>query len=66
MASERRCKTCSHFSPALTCIERPTWGRCLRLLKNPCGGSAPAGKSLFVWADNTCDSYQPRPKVLKQ
>lgn len=65
MTSERRCNTCNHFSPALTCIERPTWGHCLRLLKSPSGGS-PAGKSRFTWADSTCDNHQPRPKAVKQ
>jgi hypothetical protein len=60
MINERLCNTCDFFSPALTCVERPTWGRCMRLAKGQSVGKAPAGRALFTWVDNNCENYQPR------
>jgi hypothetical protein len=65
VADERLCNICNHFSPALTCIEKPTWGRCMRLAGGHCGDAA-KGRSLFTWADNVCDKFQPRGHPVEQ
>ena len=55
------CEACEHFSPAHTCIERPTWGHCMKLVKAKPGWSTVELRPLFTWADNHCDDFQVRP-----
>lgn len=56
---KRLCETCEHFSPAHTCIEKPTWGHCMRLVCGRLAGKAEKGSPVFTWADSLCDDYRP-------
>lgn len=60
---KRVCRTCEYFSPAHTCIERPTWGYCMRLTveEHSCGGQK--GTALFTWADGICRDFKARQSV---
>jgi len=57
---EYLCKACEFFSPALSCIEKPRWGHCMRLIKaqDRCGPGPLQPR--FTWADSHCDDFQPR------
>lgn len=57
---KRLCETCEHFSPAHTCIEKPTWGHCLRLVNGKAGRNVGKGSPVFTWADSLCDDYRPK------
>jgi hypothetical protein len=58
--TERLCEACEHFSPAHTCIEKPTWGHCMKLVEAKPGWSTGKLRPLFTWADNHCDGFQSR------
>ncbi len=55
---KRLCETCEHFSPAQTCIEKPTWGHCMRLVKGRPGRGAGKGAPVFTWADSVCGDFR--------
>ena len=57
---QQLCEACAFFSPAHTCIEKPTWGHCMKLVKARPNGSAGDLRPLFTWADNHCDDFQQR------
>ncbi len=38
--SQQLCEACVFFAPAHTCIEKPTWGHCLKLVKAKPGWGA--------------------------
>ncbi|HSW02446.1 MAG TPA: hypothetical protein VLI39_19940 [Sedimentisphaerales bacterium] len=57
---KRLCETCEHFSPAYTCIEKPTWGHCMRLVSGRVARPAEKGSPVFTWADSLCDDYRPK------
>jgi len=65
VVSDRLCETCEHFSPAYTCIEKPTWGYCLRLAKDPSGRELHHVRPLFTWADNECDQFRQRVQASR-
>ncbi|MBM4024380.1 MAG: hypothetical protein FJ280_03100 [Planctomycetes bacterium] len=54
------CSACEHFAPAHTCIERPTWGHCMKLIGAKPGWSTQKLRPFFTWADNRCDDFQAR------
>jgi len=54
------CDGCEFFSPAHTCIEKPAWGHCMKLVKTQPGWITGKPRPLFTWADNHCDDFQPR------
>jgi hypothetical protein len=58
--NERLCDTCEHFSPALTCMRKPSWGLCKKAANGPPAGNVPKTKLSFTWADHRCDSFRPR------
>jgi hypothetical protein len=57
---QQHCGACALFAPAHTCIEKPTWGHCLKLVRANPGGKLGSPQPLFTWADNHCDDFQPR------
>lgn len=61
--SDQLCGACRHFSPAYTCVERPTWGYCMKRVRSPGTGTDRAAEAVFTWADNCCDDFQPRRQV---
>jgi hypothetical protein len=64
--SQQLCDACVFFSPAHTCIEKPTWGHCLKLVKARPDWGAQKLRPFFTWADNHCDDFQPRqPSVVR-
>ncbi|HNY77309.1 MAG: hypothetical protein RBS72_02385 [Sedimentisphaerales bacterium] len=52
---EQRCELCRYFSPARTCIEKPTWGHCTWAIPTDADSDGMAG--LFTWADDTCQHF---------
>jgi hypothetical protein len=64
--NERLCHACEHFSPAFTCMEKPTWGYCERQAVGPPGGHPTQTRSSFTWADSRCDNFQPRGQVVRR
>jgi hypothetical protein len=58
--TDRVCSECRFFCPAQTCIVKPTWGHCTKLLG--CSGRDKLRKvePLFTWANDTCEVFQPR------
>jgi len=64
--TERLCLACVYFSPAHTCIERPTWGHCLKRVTPTPGAGAGTGQPRFTWADNHCDDFQMRQPADKR
>lgn len=60
MISDRLCQACEHFSPAYTCIEKPTWGYCMRLTKDRARREFSSVRPPFTWADNKCEQFQQR------
>lgn len=58
--TEHLCEACEFFTPAHTCIEKPTWGHCMKLVKTKPGWNAGKPRSLFTWADHHCDDFQAR------
>lgn len=63
---KRVCGACEHFSPAHTCIEKPTWGYCMRLAEEMSRRSGQKGSPLFAWADGICDDFKPKLSVTAQ
>ncbi len=61
--SDQLCQACRHFSPAYTCVERPTWGYCIKRARGPETGADPPVEPVFTWADNRCDDFQSRQRV---
>ncbi|OHB65397.1 MAG: hypothetical protein A2Y76_10540 [Planctomycetes bacterium RBG_13_60_9] len=61
---ERLCETCEHFSPAHACMEKPTWGHCMKQVKGKPGSTSGKPVPLFTWADNHCDDFQSRQRSL--
>jgi len=57
---DRVCGTCEHFSPAHTCIEKPTWGYCTRGIGGKGGHADREDATRFTWADAVCRDYRPR------
>jgi hypothetical protein len=57
----QHCKGCEFFRPAHTCIEKPTWGHCVKLVQTARGGNMGKIQPQFTWADNGCDDFQVRP-----
>lgn len=60
---KRVCGICEHFSSAQTCIEKPTWGYCMRFADGLPGRSGQKGSPRFTWADGVCDDFRPRLSV---
>jgi len=60
---KRVCETCEHFSPAHTCIEKPTWGYCMRLAGGNTERKAERGSPRFTWADAVCDDFRLKAPV---
>ena len=58
--TQRLCVACEFFAAAHTCIEKPTWGYCRRLLKLRLELGAGKLRPTFTWADNHCDDFQAR------
>jgi hypothetical protein len=56
--TQRRCGACEFFRPARTCMEKPTWGHCMKLVKIKPDWSVGKLRPLFTWADNHCDDYR--------
>lgn len=56
----RLCEACEYFSPAHVCMEKPTWGHCLKLARAEAGGGPGREQPLFTWADSHCDDFQTR------
>ena len=61
---ERQCETCEYFSPAHTCIEKPTWGHCMRLVRGRPDGGSEKGSPVFAWANGSHSGYDPRTRSL--
>jgi len=57
---KRLCEMCEYFSAAHTCIEKPTWGHCMRLVKGRSGRGMGKGTPIFTWADSVCGDYRAR------
>lgn len=59
---DQQCEGCRYFSPARTCIEKPTWGHCTWAT----GTDADQGRmeGLFTWADDTCPHFVRRRQSL--
>ncbi len=59
--SDQLCETCRHFSPAYARLEKPSWGYCMKRVRDPGPGPDRPAEPVFTWADNCCDDFQPRP-----
>jgi len=58
--TQRRCEACEFFAPAHTCIEKPTWGHCMKLVKAKPDWGVGKLRPFFTWADGHCDGFQLR------
>jgi len=58
--TERLCENCHFFSPAQTCIEKPTWGHCMWPVNHRSRENGRNPHPLFTWADATCSHFAPR------
>lgn len=62
--TERRCENCRYFTPAYTCIEKPTWGHCAWAGQSQAGKSGKKKvKGLFTWADDVCGHFELRKET---
>ncbi len=56
----RLCERCEFFNPAHTCIEKPTWGHCTKLIQAKPEWGTVKLRPMFTWADSHCDGFQTR------
>jgi len=56
--NERICVRCRHFSPARTCMEKPTWGHCMWSV--PEGKDETERQGRFAWAEAVCEHFASR------
>jgi hypothetical protein len=60
--TEPTCANCRFFSPAQTCIEKPTWGHCAKLAANASRDKSQKAEPLFTWANDMCHMFEARAR----
>jgi hypothetical protein len=63
--TEPTCSNCQFFSPAQTCIEKPTWGHCSKLTARNGRERTQQAQPLFTWADDMCPAFEARSQSAR-